>query len=52
MAFTFLRSYQPELEHPEEEEDEMPIARSGSVRAFSHLPCKWCKWGQCGMALT
>jgi hypothetical protein len=39
MAFTFLRSYQPELEHPEEEEeDEMPMARSGSVRAFSHLP--------------
>jgi hypothetical protein len=38
MAFTFLRCYQPELEHPEDEEDEMPMARSGSVRAFSHLP--------------
>jgi hypothetical protein len=40
MAFTFLRSYQPDTEHPddEEEEDEMPMARSGSVRAFSHLP--------------
>jgi hypothetical protein len=39
MAFTFLRSYQPDTEHPDdEEEDEMPMARSGSVRAFSHLP--------------
>jgi hypothetical protein len=39
MAFTFLRSYQPDTENPDdEEEDEMPMARSGSVRAFSHLP--------------
>jgi hypothetical protein len=37
MAFTFLRSYQPDTEHPEEEEDEMPMPRSGSVRAISHL---------------
>jgi hypothetical protein len=39
MAFTFLHSRQPGLEHPDDEaEDEMPMARSGSVRAISHLP--------------
>jgi hypothetical protein len=44
MAFSFMRSisHLPDDEHLEDEEqdDAQPMLRSGSVRAFSHLPVK------------